>query len=153
MTTDPTKAESSDETEYRNPVDGTTYVAKDGWTEYQPEGGIRQNDERIQTRNVRLLTAQDEISLRTSVDSLADFVKQIELSAQQALSACEETTTVMAQFSCTPGEFTVQLAHQGGVTEELLQSFYDDLNKLKPLPVSSDEIVFQVTIDIGENGR
>jgi len=151
--TDPANADSPNASEYRNPVDGKTYVAPDGWTEYQPEGGIKQTTERIQNREVRLLTAEAEIFERTSVDSLAKFINQIEQSAQRTLSECEEATTVMVQLSCVPKKFTVELAHQGGVTDELLQNYYDDLSKLTPLPVSTGEIVFQVTIDIGENGR
>ena len=137
---------------YSNPIDGKTYTAPGGWTTYQPEGGVRRSKDRIQNGGVRLMTASSAVSERTTVESLAAFIERIEGTAQKTLESTVDEATILAQFTCTPGEFTVELAHQGTISEELLNRFYKQLNLLSPLSVSSAEVVFQVTIGI-ENGR
>ena len=98
------------------------------------------------------MTASSAVSERTTVESLATFIERIEGTAQKTLESAVDEATILAQFTCTPGEFTVELAHQGTISEELLNRFYKELNLLSPLSVSSAEVVFQVTIGI-ENGR
>ena len=145
----------ADENTYRNPVDGKNYVAKDGWETYEPQGetNAESSSERIKTAELRLLTTQDQIAERTSVESLATFAKMIEKSAQEAFDTASEKSTVLVQFSCTPGKHDVKLAHQGDVAQELLQNYYDRLQQLEVLPVSAGEVSFQLTIQIAPIGR
>ncbi len=144
----------SENERYDNPVDKKTYVAPGGWKEYQPNvPRMAEESARIHNNGVRLLTAQNEIAERTSVESLAAFIKRAETSAQTALVDVTEKATIVAQFACSPGTHQVQLAHQGNVTQNQLQSFYDSLLTVEPMPVTSGEVSFQLTIQVDPANR
>lgn len=139
----------SDHERYDNPVDKKTYVAPSGWREYQPSvPRVAEEKARIHNNGVRLLTAQGEITARTSVESLVAFIKCAEVSAQTTLADVTANATILAQFACSPGKHDVQLAHEGNVSQDQLQSFYDALLALEAMPVTSGEISFQLTIKI-----
>ena len=146
----PNKPTAAPNETYENPVDRKTYVAEGGWKTYSPDSP-RDTEEksRIHTGGIRLLTAQNDIAARTSVKSLAAFAKEAEKAAQESLGSVTTESTVLAQFTCTPTEHTVELAHQGAVTEDALQTFYDRLLALDKLPVASHEVSFQLEIRIG----
>lgn len=138
----------SDNQRYDNPVDKKTYIAPGGWKEYQPSAPRKaEENARIRSVGVRLLTAQGEIAERTSVDSMVAFFKRAETSAKTALAEVTEKATVVAQFSCSPGKHDVQLAHQGNVTQDQLQSYYDALLAMETMPVKG-EVSFQLTIQV-----
>ena len=136
---------------YINPIDGQTYEASG--PPCLPEGGVRRKSDRIQNVLLHFLIDDDAIAERTTVDSVVDFVERVEDTAQKALDPSTEQATVLAQFSCTPGNFSVELAHQGTLSEDLLNSFHEQLNKLEPLHVSSAEVIFQITIEIQKSSR
>lgn len=138
-----------DNERYDNPVDKKTYVAPGGWKEYQPSSPREPKDNaRIQNKGIRLLTAQKEIAQRTTVEALVAFFKRIDASAQSTLADVPTKATILAQFACSPGKHEVQISHQGDVTQEKLQSFYQALVALEAMPVSSGEVSFQLTIEI-----
>ena len=137
---------------YENPVDGQTISPPGGWKTYTPEGGVRRSRDRIQKREIRLLTGQNAVAERITVDLLVDFINRIEKTAQTTLDSSTGDATIVAEFSCIPGSFSVELAHKGALSKELLSTLRDDLSRLQPLEVSKDEVVFQVTIDVANGG-
>tara|TARA_R110002072_G_scaffold302355_1_gene484888 strand:+ start:706 stop:1275 length:570 start_codon:yes stop_codon:yes gene_type:complete len=148
QTTPDVRAVTEDE-RFDNPVDKKTYIAEGGWKTYKPQQPApAAENARIHNGGVRLLTNQDELAQRTAVESLAAFIKRAEASAQSTLHEVTTNAQVLAQFTCTPEKHDVQLAHQGNVTQDQLQAFYDALLALEALPVSSGEVSFQLTIQI-----
>ena len=145
----PEQSTVSENERFDNPVDKKTYIAEGGWKTYEPnEAQTPEETGRIHTAGIRLLTAQHDIAKRTSVESLAAFAELAEASAQETLMEVSTRATVLTQFTCTPGEHSVQLSHRGSVTQDQLQAYYDALLALDSMPVSSDEVSFQLTIEI-----
>jgi hypothetical protein len=99
---------------------------------------------------VRLLTDQNAIATRTTVEDLSGFCLEVERIANQIFDKSKQTFKVLVQFDCTPAGHQIQIAHQGDASQELLQTFYDELSAMNKLSVSRDEVSFQVEIDVRE---
>lgn len=138
------------EESYDNPVDQKTYVASGGWQTYQPQpsGEGDREGKKVKTESLRLLTAQEDIAARTTVQDLATFCKDVERIADQNLGSCDRGFKLLVQFKCTPSGHEIQLAHQGDGSHELLQAFHDALKGMKPLTVHQDEVAFQFEMDV-----
>jgi len=135
---------------YVNPVDQKTYVAPGGWETYQP--GSRpvadQKGKKVRTEQIRLLTAQDDIATRTTVEDLVAFCKEVERRAELSLSKSEREFKVLIQFQCTPAGHKFQMAHQGDASQELLQGLHDSLVKMPKLSVRQADVTFQVEVTV-----
>ncbi|WP_435008730.1 hypothetical protein P12x_000002 [Tundrisphaera lichenicola] len=134
---------------YLNPVDGKTYVAPGGWKTHQPE--TRRPDEpgkKVKVENVRLLTSEADISIRTSVSDLATFLREAERLADETLGKSGRQFQVIAQFKCNPAGQQVELSYQGDATKELLQAYFDALEAAGKLPVKGGEVAFQIELTV-----
>jgi hypothetical protein len=135
---------------YHNPVDGRTYEASGGWQTYKPESPRVGDQGRVKVRadGVRLLTTQEEIVARTAVEDLASFCKGVEHLADQVLGKTDKGFKLLVQFKCVRSGHESQLAHQGDVSEVLLQEFYDALKAMNKLTVRRGEVSFQVGLTV-----
>jgi len=139
----------SPDDEYHNPIDKKTYVAQGGWKTYQPE--VPRPDDpgkKVKSKQLRLLTSQDDIAVRTTVEALVDFVKEAERLAEECLGKSEKQFKLLVEFKCTPDGHEVSLAHQGDAPQELLQKYHDALSAAKKLPVRSGEVSFQMEMSV-----
>lgn len=134
---------------FENPVDKQTYVAPGGWKKYQPTvSRLDEPAKKVKSEGVRLLTSQDDIAVRTTVQDLADFLREAEGLAGELLNTTGKPFKVMVQFTCTPAGHEVKMAHQGDATEEVLQRYYDGLKLIKKLAVKDGEVVFQLELSV-----
>lgn len=135
---------------YVNPVDQKTYVASGGWVTCQPDSPrvAEPQSNRVKTEEVRLLTADADLAIRTTADDLAVFCKAVERCAAAALAASLGAFKVLVQFHCTCSGHQIQMAHQGDATPELLQKLSDSLAQLPKLPVRQADVTFQVQIAV-----
>jgi len=134
---------------FHNPVDDKTYVAPGGWKSYKPD--VPRPDEpgkTVKTDRVRLLTSQSEIAERTTVADLGSFIKEAERLAEESFENSGKSFRLMVQFNCRPDGHEVKLAHQGEVTKDMLQPFYDGLTAAKKLPVKDGEVAFQLELSV-----
>jgi hypothetical protein len=144
----PVKASMTNEF-FRNPVDQKTYVAPGGWQQYKPESPAKPlPGQKVILRQVRLLTAQDELASRTSAEELGAFIKAAQASATAALTNNNERFTLLVQFKCTPRGHEVQMAHNGAAKQEVLQQVYDAFGKLSKLQMKEGEANFQMELDV-----
>lgn len=144
-----TRAPASSSETFHNPVDGKTYVAPGGWQTYKPDVPRPEDPNRkVKTERIRLLTAQDVMATRTTVEALAAFIREAERLADESFSTSGKRFKLLAQFKCTPLKHEVELTHQGDATRELLQKYYDALATAKKLPVESGDVSFQIEFSI-----
>ena len=135
--------------EYQNPVDGKTYVAPGGWKNYTPEQGLPPpSADKVKLAGVRLLTAQEVIASRTTAHELTDYIKTVSKVAASAFAPATKKAAVMVQIKSATGKTEVQMARQGEIGDDLLQSFYDQVQKLKPLRISEGDILYQIEYHI-----
>lgn len=131
---------------YLNPIDGKTYVAPGGWRTYQPQPGVKREpaDEKVKLEHVRLLTPEDEIASRTSIEDLAKFIKRAEQIASKVFGKSDKRLKLLVEFTCSPSGHELQIAHQPeDVNKGLLQAFHNALTKMDKLRVKNGKLVFQ----------
>jgi len=135
--------------EYRNPIDKKTYVAEGGWTAYLPESPRPEEPgKKVKTVEIMLLTSQDALVARTTVEAVVDFVREAERLAEVAFGSSGGQFRVLVQFDCTSTGHEVKLAHQGDVAQELLQGYYEALASAPKLPVRDGEVSFQLELSV-----
>jgi hypothetical protein len=132
---------------YNNPVDHQAYTAPGGWQSYEPDGDTSNVNEKITLAEVRLLQSQEEIAARTTVEELAAFVDQAHKIASQVFASYGKSAVILVQFECLPDKCSPRLAYQGSPPEELLQAYYDRLERLQPLRVTRS-VKFQFTLRV-----
>jgi hypothetical protein len=142
------KAVSPDEV-YRNPVDQKTYVAPGGWKTYNPDvPRMEEPGKKVKCDQIRLLTAQDDIASRTTVEALTEFIKEAERLADQSFDKAGKPFRLLVQLYCRPAGHEVKVAHPGDAPQEMLQHYYDALTVAKKLPVKEGEVSFQLELSV-----
>ncbi len=130
--------------EYKNPVDGKTYVTEE-WKTYHPKNPHKKTEKRVMNSGIRLLTTEDEIDRNLTVDQLAGYIKAIEEQANITIKGIESSGIVLLQASLNPGAVAeYQMSFQGDLSQEYLQKFYDALQKLNFPKVRVSNVSFQV---------
>lgn len=134
------------EDRYDNPVDGMTYRTEGEFRTYEPE--VRRIDPgRVQNDGIVLLTGENEIGARTTVDDLVAFLEAAEKIAREALAANAGAGVVLIQFNCVPSRCEVQMAHQGEIDTAAMQATYDGVSALAPL-ATTGEVRFQLRLRV-----
>ena len=144
----PEKAERSDEDAFVNPVDNRTYIAEGGWKEHKPETPRTPSATKVTNKGVRLLTEQSKIAELTSVESLASFIEKIEAIVVGAVPKDEVSGAIMVQFTCSSGSHAVELAQNGEIAQETLQTIYEKLSAMESLDLSAGEVKFQIEFSV-----
>jgi len=99
--------------------------------------------------HIRLLTAEDDIAKRMTVEDFAKFSKDFEKIADEVLGKCETRCKVLVQFRCTPTGHTVTIRHQPkDVDEKPLKDMYKALAKMDKLPVKEETVEFQIQLTV-----
>jgi hypothetical protein len=132
---------------YRNPIDGMVYCVPRGWQAYGPEKSVHPSKEKVVLGDVRLLQNQYVMTAHTDVAELAAFIKRATTVAADVFAKSNGAAAILVQFSITPTEAVVEMAAQGEPSQELLQTYYDQLKNLQPLKVSG-LVKFQMTVKI-----
>ena len=132
--------------EYVNPVDKLTYPTSGEFKTYQP-AKPREQTGRVVTDQIILLTGEDDIKDRTTVEDLTAFLKKAEAEADRELERNKLPAVVLLQFNCLPGRCELKIASQGNAEQAILQRVYDSVSRLSPLKVSGD-VRFQLQLRV-----
>lgn len=135
------------EDKYYNPVDNRTYVTSGEFKKYTPDKPRDTTGQRVVTNNIRLLTGDQELRERVSVEDLAAYIKAIEAKAYPILGKSKTPAVVLIQFNCAPKSLEVGIASQGDPQKAILQELYDAMKSLPPLKTQG-EVIFQLEIKI-----
>lgn len=135
------------EESFENPVDGRKYNTDGEFKTYEPKNPRDINQEKITTKNVRLLTGEQELKDRIQIEDLAQFIKAAEKAAFISLAKNKAPALVLLQFNCQPNGHTVQIASQGDTQQAVLQELYDKTKTLAPLKTTG-EVIFQVEFNV-----
>lgn len=104
--------------------------------------------------HIRLLTSENDITKRTTIDDFAKFSKDFDKIADEVLSKCGKPCKVLVQFTCAPSGHTVQIMHQPeDVDEEPLKELYEALGKMAKLPVKEETVVFQIQLTVTPSNK
>jgi hypothetical protein len=79
---------------------------------------------------------------------VAVFVREAVRLAELLFGSSGKQFRVMVQFTCKPPGHEVELAHERGATQELLQAYYDALAAANKLPVRDGEVSFQLELSV-----
>ena len=132
---------------YHNPIDGKTYIAPGGWKTYHPQSGAKAEpaEGKVKLDHVRLMTSEDEVASRASIEDLAKFIKQAERIASETFGKSNKRLKLLVEFTCSPSGHELQITHQPeDADKELLQAFHKALSKMDKLAVKTGKLVFQV---------
>lgn len=138
---------TAQDTTYKNPVDGKTYVSPSGWVTYSPESRTLEANKKIRILNIRLLQGDDEMAARTTAEDLAVFIKSANEVAIQVFSSYDGQAVLMTQFTCQPDKCEAKISSSGNPPHELLQSYDKKLGELPPAKVCG-QVKFLVTTGI-----
>ena len=98
---------------------------------------------------IRLLTSEDDIAKRTTVEDLGKFSKEFDKIADEVFRKCETPCKVLVQFKCTPSGHAVKIMHQPkDVDEKPLKEMYEALAKMDKLPVKEGTVEFQIQLTV-----
>ena len=98
---------------------------------------------------VRLMTPEDDIAQRTTVDGLVRFTKDVQKTAEDVLAKSKDPAKVLVEFTCTPAGHTVKIKHQPkDIDETPLKELYEALAKIDKLPVKENTVQFQLQFTV-----
>jgi hypothetical protein len=138
--------------DYKNPVDGKTYVAD--WKKHSPEGPIKRELGPVVSLETRFLNTQQDVAANADVEELVDFTKRIESVLTAVQEAKRQNGEIMLQIELSKSvKPSFSLAHQGALTPDFLQSFYDSLEELPEFRTRKSSISFQVHFAITTQSR
>ena len=93
---------------------------------------------------IRLLTPEDDIAKRTSVEDLAKFHQAFSKIAEDVLGKGQMPCKVLVQFKCAPSGHTVEIRHQPkDIDEKPLKELHEAPTKLDKLPVKEKTVEFR----------
>ncbi len=128
---------------YENPVDGKEYTAD--WETYEPETPKNDFDARVAIENVRLLTSQEDLAKRITVESLATYIESLEADLLGLAVGSDDSGKVLLQVELGPEQAPVhQLAYEGSVSTDLLQAYYERISERKEVPTVLGVVSFQL---------
>ena len=116
--------------EYANPIDSKTYVAD--WKTYQPDGGVNPQDGRVINSGVRLLSAQADFEKSTTAEDLAKLIGFIQEVLSKESLGYKGSGEILLQIELRKEDNPeFKMSHQGELTEDYLQRFYDALESIE----------------------
>ncbi|MDC3985445.1 hypothetical protein [Polyangium jinanense] len=138
------------ETTYVNPIDGKRYESEWGWDTAQPEGGAaaQKRNDKVETSLV-LLTSEQDIAKRTTVDDLSEFAKQIITIVETQVGTSKGPgTDLLVECELLPGKKKkLEMAQRPTVDQPFAQAIYDKLEKIVA-PEVKGSVKFQVLFKI-----
>jgi hypothetical protein len=137
----------AEETTYYNPIDGQGYRA--GWERHSPAKPAPKN-KHVNITEVVLLTEDKTVGDNVSVSELADLINSIEKVLITTLGEPTQSFPLLVQTTLSkdkPPQF--KISYQGEeVSKQTLQQILDSLQGLNDLRSKSEDIIFQVYLDI-----
>lgn len=133
---------------YVNPVDNKTYQTKGGWKEYKSDEK-RTNRGNVETKQIILLTNENDIESRISVKNLADFIKEAENIIHQEFNKSDKKGELLIQFNINEtGIPKVSISIKDDVDEKITTLVGKRLKKLKGYATKKDSVLFQLHTSI-----
>ena len=130
---------------YENPVDGKEYTTE--WETYEPELPKDDLDSRVSIENVVLLTLQEDLAKRVSVESLSTYIEQLETYLLELATDSNDHGKVWLQVEIEQEKPPAyQLAYDGSVSEELLQAYYNRISGNENVPAVLGPVSFQLVM-------
>lgn len=135
---------------YVNPVDNKTYQTEGEWKEYTPEGK-RIGQGNVQTKQIILLTNENDIESRISVERLAEFIKNAEGIIYQEFNESDKKGELLIQFNINDtGIPKVSISLKDDVDEEITAQVDERLKEITGYATNQDSVLFQLHISINE---
>jgi hypothetical protein len=139
------------EQSYVNPVDGRRYEGKSGWETYDPQAPApRKKDDGANVEKYVLLTPQEEMAARISVDALVDFLKQVDQVVETHFKSLPRQAgqELYLQYDLQPGrKAEYQLASRPGIDDKIMQQLWEKLSALNA-PGVKGQVNFQIIYTI-----
>lgn len=138
---------------YVNPVDGKEYSTEGEFVEYIPEGGVKEQEGRVRSGGIILLTSESELSNMISVEELADFIKEVDALIVQELAEVEEQGKLVIQFTLHSEQASViSMGYEGELNEDELGTLFTQVEAFtQPFQVRQDSAVFQSVYYLNED--
>lgn len=135
---------------YENPVDGKEYTAE--WKTYEPETPKNDFDSRVSIENVVLLTSQDDLAKRVTIESLGTYIEQLEADLLELATDYSDHGKVWLQVDIGQEELPAhQLAYDGSITTDLLQAYYEKISKNEDVPAVLGPVSFQLVMVVRDH--
>lgn len=144
------------EQSYVNPIDGRRYEAKSGWETYEPQPPApqspapRKKDDVTNVEKYVLLTSQEEMAKRISVDALVDFLKQVAQVVETHFKSLPRQAgqELYVQYDLQPGrKAEYQMASRPGIDDKIMQQLWEKLSALNA-PGVKGQVSFQIIYTI-----
>lgn len=136
------------ETIYVSPVDGMRYETEDGFTQYQPEGGVVKRNAQVES-SIVLLTSEEELVARTTAEDLAGVAKAILAAVDEEVGDKPGPASDFAvECEIKPGKsIQFDLAQRPKLDKPFSQAVYQKLQRIKA-PEVKGPVKFQVVSQI-----
>ena len=106
-------------------------------------------DKLVQIDHINLLTNQDEIAKRMTLEDFGKFSKDFKKIADEVLSKCKTPCKVLIQFTCAPSGHTVKIMHHPKDYNKIeLEEMHKAIAKMDKLPVKVDTVEFQIQLTV-----
>ena len=133
---------------YVNPVDNNIYQTEGEWIEYLPEEK-RVDQGIVQTKQIILLTNENDIEPRISVENLAEFIKNAEDIIFEEYKKSDKKGELLFQFNINDtGIPKVLISIKDDVDKEVTSQVAKKLEEIKGYATKQDSVVFQLHISI-----
>ncbi|TKC97156.1 hypothetical protein [Polyangium fumosum] len=137
-------------TTYENPIDGKRYEAEGGWDTARPQGdGTAPKRSGQVDATVVLLTSEQEIEQRTTVDDAAAVIKQIITIVEAQVGTSKGPgSDLLVECELLPGKKKkFEMAQRPDVDQPFAQAIYEKLEKIV-VPDVKGPVKFQVVFKI-----
>jgi len=135
---------------YVNPADGKTYASEAEWKTYEAE------NKKIDTGNVKvkqviLLTNQNDIPARISIEKLAEFIKKTEVIVKEAMEESDKKGEILVQITLSDSKAPkVDVSARDAVDGEKVKFIYSEIEKLADYTTQQDSVIFQTHYTINK---
>jgi hypothetical protein len=106
-------------------------------------------DNRVRVDFTRLLTPEEEIAKRTTVEDLTKFMQDFRGIAEKVLGKYETPCKVVVRFACATSGHSVDIKHEPkDIDEKPLKELHEAITKLKRLPVKEKTVEFEIQLTV-----
>jgi hypothetical protein len=103
----------------------------------------------VRVDHLRLITKEEDIGKRTTVEDLVKFTKEFDKVADEVLGKCKTSCKILVEFKCSPAGHMVKIMHQPkDMDEKPLKEMYKAIAKMDKLQVKEETVEFQIQLTV-----
>ncbi|MFX1255313.1 MAG: TGF-beta receptor interacting domain-containing protein [Promethearchaeota archaeon] len=142
---------------YQSPIDNDIYYAAGGWKTHKPNIATQQelDNKEVKIDQIILLTSDDDLRKRVTVDELAGYIKKLEVVVQEFFEQFIEIKEkyLLLEIEMLPDKIKINMASKPQIEDEILTKLYDKVIVINIPKIIGGPVKFQTIFSIRASGK